>query len=181
MTARTLWRKYGLYCIALVLIAVDQWTKYLVRSYLPLNRDTVLIPSLNKVFTFTYIHNTGGAFGLFPGVGLPFILVAIAVVVIIALYSRQIGTGPWFLRLAFGLQLGGAIGNLVDRIAFGYVTDFINFRWWPVWNVADSCIVVGTILLLIFVIFFDHPNKQPAALPAEVAAPPSAPEPRNDQ
>ena len=181
MTVRTLWRKYAIYCIAVVLVALDQWTKYLVRSNLPLNRDVALIPWLDKVFTFTYIHNTGGAFGLFPGVGLPFILVAIAVVVIIVLYSRQIATGPWFLRLAFGLQLGGAVGNLVDRIAFGYVTDFINFRWWPVWNVADSCIVVGTILLLIFVVFFDRPQEQPTALPAEVAPPPSAPEPRNDQ
>jgi signal peptidase II len=180
MTVRTLWRTYGLYCIALVLVAFDQWTKYLVRNNLPLNRDTALIPWLDKIFTFTYIHNTGGAFGLLPGVGLPFILVAIAVVVIIILYSRQITTGPWFLRLAFGLQLGGAMGNLVDRIVFGYVTDFVNFRWWPVWNIADSCIVVGTILLLIFIVFFDRPVKQAVSTPVDVITPPSTPESPND-
>jgi signal peptidase II len=181
MTFRTAWRKYGLYVIAAVLVALDQWTKHLVRTNLPLNLDTALIPWLDKLFTFTYIHNTGGAFGLFPGVGLPFILVAIAVVVIIILYSRQIVTGPWFLRLAFGLQLGGAIGNLVDRVALGYVTDFINFRWWPVWNVADSCIVTGTILLLVFVVFFDRPAKKTASAPVE--APPSVntPEPNDEK
>ncbi|MHB1355563.1 MAG: signal peptidase II [Anaerolineae bacterium] len=181
MTARILWRKTAIYCIAVVLVALDQWTKHLVRSNLPLNRDVALIPWLDKVFTFTYIRNTGGAFGLFPGVGLPFILVAIAVIVIIVLYSHQITSGPWFLRLAFGLQLGGAVGNLVDRVVFGYVTDFINFRWWPVWNVADSCIVVGTILLLVFVVFIDRPNKEPATLPSGIAAPPSISEPHNDQ
>lgn len=179
MTARTLWRKYALYCIAVVLVALDQWTKHLVRSNLPLNRDVALIPWLDKIFTFTYLHNTGGAFGLFPGVGLPFILVAIAVVVIIVLYSRQITTGPWFLRLAFGLQLGGAVGNLIDRVAFGYVTDFINFRWWPVWNLADSGIVVGTILLLVFVVFYDRAEKKSAALPTEATPPLSTNEPPN--
>jgi signal peptidase II len=181
MALRKFWRKFGLYCIALVLVALDQWTKYLVRTNLPLNRDVALIPGLDKVFTFTYLHNTGGAFGLLPGMGLTFILVAVAVVVVIILYSHQIATGPWFLRLAFGLQLGGAMGNLVDRIAFGYVTDFINFRWWPVWNVADSCIVTGTILLLVFVVFFDRSNKEQTSVPAEVAPPPNAPEPPNAQ
>jgi signal peptidase II len=180
MSARKLWRKVAIYCIAVVMVAFDQWTKYLVRTNLPLNRDVALIPWLDKVFTFTYIRNTGGSFGLFPGMNLPFILVAVAVVVIIILYSHQIATGPWFLRLAFGLQLGGAVGNLVDRVTLGYVTDFINFRWWPVWNVADSCIVVGTILLLVFIVFFDRPSKAPATLPADIVPPVNTSEPRND-
>ncbi|MHB9033872.1 MAG: signal peptidase II [Anaerolineae bacterium] len=160
MTLRSLWRKSAMYVIAIVVIALDQWTKHLVRQNLPLNHDSVLIPWLDKVFTFTHVQNTGGSFGLFPGLGLPFILVALAVVVIIILYSRRITSGPWFLRLAFGLQLGGAIGNLIDRLVFGYVTDFINFRFWPVWNIADASIVVGTILLLVYIIFFDRPAEE---------------------
>ena len=158
MTFRTLWRKSEIYLIAGLAVILDQWTKHLVRTNLPLNRDTALIPWLDKLFTFTYIQNTGGSFGILPGASLPFILVAVVVVVIIILYSRQIMRRHWLLRLAVGLQLGGAIGNLIDRLAFGFVTDFINFRWWPVWNIADACLVVGTIFLLIFMIFLDTPE-----------------------
>ncbi|MCE5258207.1 MAG: signal peptidase II [Chloroflexi bacterium] len=169
MTIRNRWRKIAVYVIALVMIALDQWTKHLVRLNLPLNRDVALIPWLDRLFTFTYVQNTGGSFGLLPGIGLPFIIVAVVVVVLIVIYSRRLANNHWLLRLALGLQLGGAIGNLIDRIVYGYVTDFINFRWWPVWNVADACLVVGTILFLIYMLFLDKPAAEPAGAepPAE--------------
>lgn len=148
--------------IAVVIVALDQYTKYLVRRDLPLNTSASLIPWLDGVFTFTHVQNTGAAFGLLPQFGGMFILVALIVIVVIVLYMRQLAEGSWLLRIAFGLQLGGATGNLIDRLARGHVTDFIHSRWWPafpVFNIADSAITVGTILLVIYALFLERGHE----------------------
>jgi lipoprotein signal peptidase len=86
----------------------------------------------------------------------------------------------WLLRVTFGLQLGGAAGNLIDRLRFGYVTDFIDVRWWPIFNVADSSVVIGAILLAYYAFVIDRPpdtvhTDQPSDAPrAERDARPGA-------
>ena len=133
--------------IAAFTLAADQFTKYLARMYLAPIVVWVPIPSLAHVFTFTYTTNTGVAFGLFKDLGPIFVGVAVVVIAAIVIYQQQVPEDAWLIRLALGLQLGGAAGNLVDSLRLGHVVDFIHFHFWPVFNVADSSIVVGVILL----------------------------------
>jgi signal peptidase II len=142
--------------IAGTVLALDQYTKSLVRANLPVNSSWNPIVWLDRFVTLTHVNNTGAAFGLLPGYGGVFAVVAILVVVLIFVSYRQIEQGSAVLRVAFGLQLGGSLGNLCDRIARGYVTDFVDVRWWPVFNVADSALVVGTILLAVYVLFLER-------------------------
>jgi signal peptidase II len=151
-----------LVAIAAVVIGLDQYTKYLVRTRLPKNVSWNPIPWLDRYVTFTHLDNTGAAFGLFQNMNLVFIIIAIVVIVMIALYYRQLAGSSWMLRLAFGLQMGGAAGNLIDRVVRGYVTDFIDVRIWPVFNLADSSVVVGTTLLAIYVFFMDQEENTDA-------------------
>jgi len=136
-----------LLAIAAVTLLVDQFTKYLAVTYLAPIVVWAPIPSLANLFTFTYTTNTGVAFGLFKDLGPIFVGVAVVVIAAIVVYQREIPQEAWPVRLALGLQLGGAAGNLVDRLRVGHVIDFIHFHFWPVFNVADSSIVIGVILL----------------------------------
>lgn len=146
---------------ALLVLMADQYTKLLVRRHLPLNVPYQPIEWLDPIFTFRHTQNTGAAFGLLPGLGVVFMAVALIVVVGIIIYYRRVENAPLVLRLALGLQLGGAIGNLIDRARFGYVVDFIDFRWWPVFNVADSGLFIGTFLLAWYILFIDRPTTEP--------------------
>lgn len=118
-----------------------------------------LAPGLGSLFRITYVTNSGAAFGLFPNGSHVFIIIAVIVIALLIWYYLQLPGGQWLVRAALGLQLGGAIGNLVDRLRFaGHVIDFIdlNFwplRRWPVFNIADSSIVVGVTLLTLLMIW----------------------------
>jgi signal peptidase II len=155
--------RYALFVIALVDVAIDQYTKAWVRNNLVLHESWDPIPWLSRIVTFTYARNTGAAFGLFPSMSIIFVFAALIVVLAIIIYYRRLAETSWFLQVTFGLQMGGAIGNLIDRLTRGYVTDFINFRIWPVFNVADASIVVGTALLAYFAIFLDQSEEEAAA------------------
>ena len=159
LTRRVHWHGLFLFGLSLLVVALDQYTKWLVRKHLPLNRSWNPITWLSSIVTLTRTQNTGAAFGLFPQMGLFLVIVPLAVVVAIIIYYRQLAAGSWMLRVALGLQLGGAVGNLVDRVCLGYVTDFLDFRVWPVFNLADSAIVVGTTLLAIYALFLDPARK----------------------
>jgi signal peptidase II len=152
MNAGGLW----LLAIAGVTVALDQYTKWLVRTYVPVNQSWNPIPWLEPIVTLTHVQNTGAAFGIFPNMNIVFIGVAIVVIALIAIFYRRLAGGSWLLRIAFGLQLAGALGNLIDRLTIGYVTDFVDVRIWPVFNVADSAIVVGTALLAYYAIWLDR-------------------------
>jgi len=91
--------------------------------------------------------NSGAAFGIFPNQGSLFILIAVVVVLAIVLYQRRLPAGGWLIRLTLGLQLGGAVGNLLDRLHYGYVIDFIDIGFWPIFNLADASIVMGVVIL----------------------------------
>jgi signal peptidase II len=125
-------------------LLLDQLTKAAVRHAFSPGQSVPLLPILH----LTYIQNTGMAFGLLRG--LPWLFAAVSVLVAGWILREWLSgrlTNRWALR-ACGLILGGAVGNLIDRVGFGYVTDFIDLRVWPVFNVADSAITIGCGLLL---------------------------------
>src|SRR5690554_135295 len=119
------------------------------------------VPILQDIFHFTYRRNAGAAFGILAGQRLFFILVALAVIVIILLYARQVKENA-LLQIAFALQLGGALGNLYDRLIYGEVVDFLDFKIWPfVFNIADAALVVGVALFALDVLMeWRHERKQ---------------------
>jgi len=135
------------FLIALVIVILDQLTKFLVRTNFKLGES---IPIIKNIFHFTYVTNTGSAFGLFKSLNWFFMLFSIIVIIAIFYYLRKkIKENEKFLQFAVGLLLGGTIGNFTDRIFYGAVTDFIDFRIWPVFNVADSAVTISIILLII--------------------------------
>jgi signal peptidase II len=133
--------------VAAIIFALDQATKYLVVQNIPLFESWSLSPVLSRLFKITYITNTGAAFGMFPQLGTVFMTVAIVVVVGIIIFHRHLPIESVWVRVSLGLQLGGAMGNLVDRVLRGYVVDFVDSGFWPIFNVADLAIVVGVLIL----------------------------------
>jgi len=132
---------------ALLAALLDQLTKFFVRINFQLNES---LPIINKLFNLTYVTNTGSAFGLFKNLNWFFMLFSIAVIIAIFYYLRKkIDEKEKSLQLAVGLLLGGTIGNMIDRILYGAVIDFLDFRIWPVFNFADSAITISVILLII--------------------------------
>lgn len=134
--------------VSLSVITLDQWTKALVRRALPLGGEWVPFPVL-PFLRIVHWYNSGAAFGLFQNGGLIFTVLAILVSLAILYYYPRLEHAHLLLRLALGLQLGGALGNLIDRLQLGVVTDFIAVGKFPVFNLADSSITIGTALLLL--------------------------------
>ena len=137
--------------IAAVIVALDQWTKAMIRAKLA----TIGVSDVIRGFLeFSYSENTGAAFGSFQGKNAIFIVIGIVALVFIFYLFRSLNKSMW-MRISFGLILGGALGNLIDRIAFGFVTDFIRIRvtqsiWWPNFNIADAGITVGAIMFAVY-------------------------------
>ena len=153
------WREKGIVFLvmALVLLA-DHLSKLYVESSLPLNTTWAPFPEWESLFRVTHVSNTGAAFGLFQSGNLILSIVAVVVSIVIILYNQRLPAHLYWYRLALGLQLGGALGNLLSRIRVGHVTDFLDFGPVPVFNVADMSIVTGTILLG-FLMLIDQPEK----------------------
>ncbi len=139
-----------LFGVALLIFLVDQGSKYLVLRNLRWGEPWNPITSLKRLVSLTLVTNTGAAFGLLPDQGTLLAIVAIVVVVAILLYERHIPRGQPWLRIALGMQLGGAAGNLLDRLHYGHVIDFIDFKVWPIFNLADSAVVVGVCILALY-------------------------------
>ncbi len=136
--------------IALAILGLDQLSKSLVRSHIPLGASWAPFKGIERFFSFTHVTNRGIAFGLLPEWGDCFLYLGIVVVFLMLFYQHRLKETSPFLYLCFGMQLGGALGNLLDRICYGYVTDFLDFKFWPVFNVADSAITIGTLLLILY-------------------------------
>ena len=109
-------RDLALPLVAIIVVAADQASKAWVIDNVPLNGSLEVIPLLKDIFVITHITNSGAAFGMFPQLSLVFTFVALAVSVVIVFYHRSLPPGQWLVRLSLGLQLGGAVGNLIDRI-----------------------------------------------------------------
>jgi signal peptidase II len=146
-------RNYAyLFLIAGAVIGLDQWTKALVRANIPVGG--VWLPDgwdwLSPYARIIHWHNTGAAFGMFQGYGWVFTVLAFVVAGLIIYYYPQVHEEDWWLKLAMGLQMGGALGNVIDRLLFeGRVTDFVSVGIFPVFNVADSSITIGVFVLLL--------------------------------
>jgi signal peptidase II len=142
--------------VAATIIALDQWTKIWVRANIPDYTYIVPIPQLGDYFVFEHVHNYGAAFGILQNQGNLFIAIAAVVAVAILYYAGTLNPEQRTLRVLLGLQLGGALGNVIDRLYQGFVTDFVrvgipNVYYWPNFNIADSAIVVGVIGLAIYI------------------------------
>ena len=159
------WRDYGvLLGLAAGVVALDQWTKWLVRSRLPFQASWLpdWLEWLGPYARIVHWNNSGAAFGSFQDGNAVFTVLAIIVILGILYYYPRIEAGDWTLRLAMALQLGGAAGNLIDRLRMGRVTDFISIGSFPVFNIADSAISVGVVVLLLGVWLRDRATKAAA-------------------
>jgi signal peptidase II len=134
------------FLIALVVIALDQITKHIVRSNLGYGETAFE----NDLFRIINVTNTGAAFGILQGKTIFLTITTLLGLGAILLYYLYPPMEHPLLRVALGLQLGGAVGNLIDRVRLGGVTDFIDFRHWPTFNVADSAISVGVTTIVVF-------------------------------
>ncbi len=153
--------------ISMLVVALDQFTKFLILQTMKLNETQSLI---SDFIYLTYIQNPGTAFGFMANmetfVRIPFfVAITTAACFIVYTYQRLIPQEKQFTRVALGLVLGGALGNFVDRILYGKVIDFIDMRYhdfqWYIFNVADSCITVGLIFLLIEFIWGANRKTEP--------------------
>jgi signal peptidase II len=129
---------------AAVVAALDHLTKWLVSSRIELGQQ--LWP--HAIVSIDHVENRGAAFSVLPQLHWIYLAVALVVSAYIVFFGYKYGT-TWYRQVLIGMILGGAISNGVDRLVQGYVVDFIDVHWWPVFNVADSCIVVAIIVLLV--------------------------------
>lgn len=135
--------------LAGIIIGLDQWTKTLIRTNLEMGEIWSPWNWLTPYARIVHWYNTGVAFGMFQDQGQIFTFLALIVAIIIIYFYPRVPESDWSLRLAMGLQLGGAIGNLIDRITIGHVTDFISVGNFPVFNIADSSITIGVGVLIL--------------------------------
>lgn len=139
--------------VAIVIIILDQWTKIIASGNLEMFRPVEVMPMLN----WTLMHNTGAAFSFLSDAGgwqrWFFTILALGVSVVLVVWMYRLPKEEKLQAIALSLVLGGAIGNVIDRIRLGYVVDFIDVYWddahWPAFNIADSAISVGAVFLLI--------------------------------
>jgi signal peptidase II len=142
--AATLKRFWAL-LISLAIFLIDQISKDLARNFLSGKESYYLI---NGFFKLTLVKNKGAAFGILPGFQGIFLLASIIVMVIVLFILHRSDSLSFMTSLALSFTLGGALGNLFDRIFFGAVTDFLDFTYWPVFNFADAFLVIGLSLLI---------------------------------
>ena len=135
--------------VALAAVAADQVTKAIVRSRLDLYEAV----DVTSWFQIHHVRNTGIAFGLFPGAASPVtILTGVAVIWMLVYFTRAGARHP-LMPVAFGFLLGGSLSNLVDRVRQGYVTDFLDPKYWPAFNLGDVFITIGVIALIAIFVF----------------------------
>jgi len=156
-------RSRGLYVtvlLAILIIVADQLSKAWVLNHLGPGGDRTVVNIVPGFLRLFYVENSGAAFGMFHGSGSVLTLVAVVVVLVLAVAFRHLIGRSWLLSIALGLQFGGAVGNIIDRFRHGFVVDFINVPHFWTFNVADSAITVGVIILAIFLIFYESDSYQ---------------------
>jgi len=168
MKAFPRWKVLTVVITVFLVIVFDQWTKQLILDRFKWGESISIIESF---FAFTYVRNMGAAFGVLHNAPAYFrepffILVPILAMVIITAVLAKLKPDQKLTAVALSLIMGGAIGNLIDRVRFGYVVDFLDVHWkevyhWPAFNVADSCIVVGVCYLFIQSFFQDNSTELP--------------------
>ena len=144
------------FIIIAAIVALDQLAKYLIRTDMVLNSS---IPLVDGIFHITYIHNYGAAFSIFQNktgflIAMQLIVIAVVLVYLVKRQKKE----HWCLLLSLSLIAAGGIGNLIDRAVNGYVVDFLDFRIWPIFNVADISVCIGCGLLVLYM-FFMEPKR----------------------
>ena len=142
--------KKKIYLLAIIGIILDQTTKLLITSLLKLNE---VVNVINGFFSITYVRNTGAAWGMFSNNTLLLSIISILFLIFFIKYIEELSKVSFFYEIAFGLIVGGIVGNLIDRLFRGYVIDFFRFIIldynYPVFNIAVTLIVIGVIILII--------------------------------
>jgi len=133
---------------AVIIVLLDQITKFIITKKIPLGKSIPIIPG---IFSFTYFQNTGAGFGLFPGSTRLLIWFSIIVIGLILYFYESIPENK-YTQISIALILGGTFSNLIDRINLGYIIDFLDFKIWPIFNIADTAITIGVIGLIIYLI-----------------------------
>lgn len=148
------------YIIPFVLIlAADQITKLLVAARLEVGQS---VPAINGLFEITYVQNQGAAFGILQGRKLTLILVTVVIFVFLIIYALRRNTSSWWLMWSLTLITSGGIGNLIDRVALGYVRDFIDvsFIEFPVFNIADCGVTIGAVMMVLYIMVEEHRRSE---------------------
>jgi signal peptidase II len=167
-----IFRNYGLLALVSgIIIVLDQLSKSWIRANLSVGESLTPVEALDPFFRIVHWYNTGVAFGMFQGMNTVFIVLAFIVMGVIVFYFPRVTGQDWLLRLALCLQFGGAAGNVIDRITVGHVTDFVAVGNFPVFNVADSSITVGVIVLLLGVWIQDRRERRGSLLAGEMEEP----------
>lgn len=130
---------------AISVFVLDQAIKFIIHKTMIVNQS---IPVINNIFNITYVQNKGAAFGIFWGIGWPLILIGLLVILGIVYFHEKMKRND-FTQLPLALLLGGSMGNIFDRVFRSYVIDYLDFRVWPVFNLADIMINVGVLLIII--------------------------------
>jgi|GEM_PF-149325 signal peptidase II len=183
------WRAFRdplLISIFVIALVSDQITKQIVLNSLRVGQSW----PIDGFLRFTYVRNDGTAFGMFQDNGTLLTFVSIGAVALIVYFYREAAMASWFTRVALGLQLGGALGNLLDRFRHGYVVDFFDVGPWPIFNIADSAIITGIVALVAYFTLFggrerksdgnsDTSEVPAVATPLFVESPASTPESRD--
>lgn len=143
---------------ALTVLVLDQLTKSWVVSNLALYESIYPIPAISHFFAITHLTNTGAAFGLLKDAGTFFAIASVIIVIVIVVYLRRLPREQRMMRLALGMLVGGALGNLLDRVRLGHVIDFVDFSFFAKFNLADSAISISVVILF-FISWLDDRSK----------------------
>jgi len=135
--------------IVILIAVLDQIIKILIINNFPLGLPQ---PVIKNIFNFTYVRNTGIAFGMFKGNNLMMIIFNFVIITVMIILVYKINFDNIFFKLSAVFIIGGAVGNLIDRIFRGFIVDYLDFSFWPAFNLADSMIVIGGIMLAIFLL-----------------------------
>lgn len=144
-----------LFYITIPIILLDQLSKMIVEKKIELYHR---IPVIKGVLDISHVTNDGAAFGIIRGRNWLFVIITFVAIGFVIFYFKRFQESSW-MRVSLGFLLGGAIGNLIDRIRNGYVTDFINFNFWPTFNVADIAVSIGAFLLMFYMLRYHENGK----------------------
>ena len=175
----------GLVAVGLVVFVLDQLTKQVITQGLGPDAPQNSVEVAGSFLRLSYVTNTGAAFGLFPEGTVVFTLVALIAVPLLLFSRLFLAVDNLLVRLSLGLLLGGALGNLVDRLRLGYVVDFVDVGIeqlrWPSFNVADSAFVVGVAILALYMLFWTPTADEPRQSQSSAASQQRGPEDRSDR
>ena len=149
------------YILIILIIVIDQTSKYFVSS-LMLSGQT--IPIVNNIFHITFVRNSGAAFGMLPGNTALLIAVGSIAALFILYTMYYIPKNKYYYKIGLSFILAGSIGNILDRVYRGYVVDMFDFRFFPVFNIADAMINIGMVVIVIIFVFGDGKGTRPNAL-----------------